>query len=224
MKRLFVGYGARFGARFWLRFFGVVVFAASFGIASTQAAEADDPLFTELAKVSGVAGKFKDEKQIALLKAPLRSEGTIHFLRGRGLARHTLSPQKQSLLVTERSIVFWNGKKTETIGLGSASSLKSFAEAFSLMLAGDRRGLEKNFAIAIEGDAKKAWTLKLTPKDDSLKKLVTSIEVRGDGRSIGSLVVRESSGDVSTSTFTDVDLDHHYDDKEAASVFSVPAM
>jgi len=202
-----------------------LIFAAVFPVGGTAyATETDDLLFAELAKVSGVAGKFKDEKQIALLKAPLRSEGTIHFLRGRGLARHTLAPQKQSLLVTERSIVFWDGKKTETIGLGASSSLKSFAEAFSLLLAGDRRGLEKSFTIATDGDAKKAWSLKLTPKDEALKKMVTAIEVRGDARSILSLVVRESSGDVSTSTFTEVDLDHRYEDKEADAVFRVPGM
>ena len=204
----------------------VAIAAGTTALSWPRAGHADDAqteaLFTDLARVSGVQAKFHEEKQIALLKAPLKSDGTLHFLRGRGLARHTLMPQKQSLLVTDRSIVFWDGKKTETIGLNSSSSLRSFAEAFSLLLAGDRRGLEKNFSIASEGDAKKAWTLRLTPKEESLKKIVALIEVRGDGRKIASLVVKESTGDVSTSTFSDVDLDHRYDDKEADAVFRTP--
>ncbi len=207
-------------------FAAVALCAATTLAAWPRPSRADDTqtqaLFAELARVSGVQAKFHEEKQIALLKAPLKSDGTLHFLRGRGLARHTLTPQKQSLLVTDKAIIFWDGKKTETIGLASSSSLRSFAEAFSLLLAGDRRGLEKNFLITSDGDAKKAWTLRLAPKEESLKKILTSIEVRGDGRHMNALVVTEATGDVSTSTFSDVDLDHHYDDKEADAVFRTP--
>jgi hypothetical protein len=52
--------------------------------------------------------------------------------------------------------------------------------------------------------------------------VITSIELSGRGLTIGTLRVREANGDVSTTRFTDVDVQKHYGEEEADRVFKVP--
>ncbi len=106
-----------------------------------------DSLFAVLARSPGFFARFHEEKQVALLVLPLKSDGTLHFDRQRGLARHTLSPQKQSVLLSGSTLTMWDGTKTETVSLQSSAPLRALAEAFSLMLAADRAALERSFSL-----------------------------------------------------------------------------
>jgi hypothetical protein len=182
-----------------------------------------DSLFSDMVRAPGFYARFHEEKQIALLIAPVKNDGTIHFEKKRGLARHTTAPQKQSVLLSSGALTLWDGQKTETISLRSSASLRALAEAFGLMLAADRAGLERNFSLAFEPKAGTSeWTLKLTPLSADLKTMVLGIEINGNGTTPKLLRVREASGDVSTTTFTDVDSNKRYTDAEAAAVFKVP--
>lgn len=181
-----------------------------------------DVLFAAFAKSPGLFAKFREEKQIALLLKPLISEGTVHFDRAKGLARHTLTPSKKTVLLQNGSLVVWDGTKTETIPLSSQPSLRAFAEAFTMFLAADRQGLEKAFKLDFSGDPQATWKLKLAPLSPQLKKMVTELEVTGQGIVLTLLRVTEASGDVGTTTFSDVDTQKQYTPAEAAAIFRVP--
>ena len=107
------------------------VWALALAAASTlRDARADAPatldvLFTSMARSPGLFARFHEEKQIALLVTPLQNDGTIHFERQHGLARHTLSPRKQSLLLSRGTLSMWDGQKTETLSLQGSPSLRS---------------------------------------------------------------------------------------------------
>src|ERR1700735_1754322 len=88
-----------------------------------------DSLFSVLARSPGFFAHFHEEKQIALLVLPLKSDGTIHFDRQHGLVRHTLSPQKRSVLLSGSTLSIWDGSKTETVSLQSSAPLRALAEA-----------------------------------------------------------------------------------------------
>jgi hypothetical protein len=180
-----------------------------------------DSLFAMLARSPGFFARFHEEKQIALLVAPLKNDGTIHFDRERGLARHTLAPQKQSVLLSGSTLTLWDGTKTETVPLQSSAPLRALAQSFSLLLAADRAGLEKSFSLRFETSGP-AWHLTLAPLAADLKKLVTQVEVSGEGRTPRTLIVREASGDASTTTLSDVDMGRRYTPSEAAALFKVP--
>ena len=180
-----------------------------------------DALFAMLARSPGFFARFHEEKQIALLVAPLKNDGTIHFDRQRGLARHTASPQKQSVLLSGSTLTLWDGAKTETVPLQSSAPLRALAQSFSLLLAADRAGLEKSFSLSFQTKGQ-AWQLALVPIAADLRKLVTQVDVAGEGSTPKTLVVREASGDESTTTLTDVDLNRRYSEREAAALFKVP--
>jgi len=174
-----------------------------------------------LARSPGFFARFHEEKQIALLIAPLKNEGTIHFDRARGLARHTTAPQKQSVLLSGSTLTLWDGTKTETVPLQSSAPLRALAQSFALLLAADRAGLEKSFALSFQAQGQ-GWHLSLVPLAADLKKLVTQVEVAGEGVTPKTLIVREASGDESTTTLTDVDMARHYGEREAAALFKAP--
>jgi hypothetical protein len=187
----------------------------------SQSIDSVDSLFSVLARSPGFFARFHEEKQIALLVAPLKSDGTIHFDKQRGLARHTLSPQKQSVLLSGSTLTLWDGTKTETVPLQSSAPLRALAEAFSLLLAADRASLEKSFSLRFQASGQ-SWRLALVPTLADLKKLVSEVDVAGEALTPKTLVVREASGDESSMALSDVDLARRYTDREAAALFKAP--
>lgn len=186
-----------------------------------------DAVLARCARSPGLSARFVEERRIALLAVPLRAEGTLHFAPGRGLVRHTTKPSRESVLVTEKEVVVWDGQKTRRLALGGSKAVETFARAFSLLLAADRPALEKDFELTYDrdegrGDAPGGFRLRLVPRGTDLKKLVAAIEIEGRGLDIALLRVREANGDVSTTTFSGVDPAHRYSDVELEQLFRVP--
>ena len=65
-----------------------------------QAGE-ESRLLRAFAEMSGFEAKFREEKTIALLAAPLVNEGTVHFDRSGLFARHVIKPERSSLLIED---------------------------------------------------------------------------------------------------------------------------
>jgi outer membrane lipoprotein carrier protein LolA len=181
-----------------------------------------DALFGAFGKSPGLYARFREEKQVALLVAPIKSEGTLHFERSKGLARHTNSPSKRSILLSGTTLLSWDGKKTETLDLKSQPSLRAVADSFGMLLAADRPGLERVFRLVLTGDPGAKWRLRLSPISADLKKFVQEIEVSGERLVLTTLRVTEGNGDVGTTTFFDVDTSKVYSAAEAAALFRVP--
>lgn len=191
--------------------------------ALAPASSADlDTLFTAFGKSPGLVASFRETRRIALLSAPLKSEGSVHFERAHGLAKHTRSPSPKSVLLTASSLSVWDGKKVDVVSLASAPALKVFADSFRMFLAADRAGLEKNFEMRFAGDPSAKWQLTLVPRDASLKKAVTSIELAGSKIELSTLVVKEANGDLTSTEFTAVNTAKKYSEAEAQDVFRVP--
>lgn len=195
--------------------------APSAALAPASSAELDT-LFSALGKSPGLSAKFREQKRIALLAAPLKSEGTVHFDRAHGLAKHGRTPSPKSVLLTPTSLSMWDGKKVENVSLATAPGLKAFADGFRMILAADRAGLEKTFEMQFFGDANAKWQLRLTPRDAGLKKAVSSIELAGSKLELSSLTVKETNGDVTATEFFELDTAKKYSEAEAKNVFRVP--
>lgn len=216
-----------------------IVALALVGVAPPRAATAEpraaaapatrttlDGLLQSCAKSPGLYAKYVEEKQVALLAVPLRTEGTVHFAPGRGLVRHTLVPSRQSVLVTDRELVFWDGKTVKRIPFGTSKTVETLARAFSLLLAADRAGLERDFALTFRRTTTTpdddAWLLELLPTSAELAKSIRAIEIEGRGLVLSTLRVREANGDLSTTRFSDVDTARRYVGEELEATFRVP--
>ncbi len=186
----------------------------------TQGAKVD-PVFA-LLKLERLGCSFAEEKHVALLAKPLRSTGTIFFDRERGIARTTLTPKPQQVVVTRTTLRIKKDKRVEEIPLDKSKDLKAFAMIFPTLLRGDRAELEKSFTIGLYGSAASWWALSFAPRTDSLKKLVKSVTVLGNQTELVSLQVIEASGDSTDTHLTNLRKNKDVADAEIATAFGAP--
>lgn len=190
----------------------------------------DEPIMTALlarfAKAPGIFARYREEKHLAMLQAPLTSEGTIHFTPPGRLARHTLKPIRSTLLIDDDKVQFGGAEGAESMDLGTNPVARAFVDSFVMLLAGNRPGLERYFTIhftSLHGPKLPAgaWHLALVPRTSPMDKVIKEIALDGAGLTISTMVVRESSGDWTSTVFLDVDIAHKYDAAEQARVFRI---
>jgi outer membrane lipoprotein-sorting protein len=173
-------------------------------------------------KLERLRCKFSEEKQIALLARPLRSTGTIYFDREKGIARTTLTPKPQQVVLTKTSLRIRKDKRTEEIPLDKSKDLKAFALIFPTLLRGDRTELERTFEIGLYGSDKDWWALSFAPKPDSLRAIVRRVVVFGRKSEVVSLQISEASGDTTDMRLTDILKNGDVPDAEIATAFGAP--
>jgi len=193
---------------------------------ATAGTRSDDlaTLLARFAKSPGIFARFREEKHIAMLQAPLVNEGTIHFAPPGRLARHTTRPIASSLLIADNHVQFSDGTTGDSVDLGTNPVARAFVESFVMLLAGDRAGLERYFSLRFSpggGGHGNGWRLSLTPRTSPMNKVIKEMSLAGEGLVVRNLEVRESNGDWTRTTFTEVDVDHRYSPAEQAQVFRV---
>lgn len=162
---------------------------------------------------------FSEEKQVALLKRPLRSGGFIVFDKQEGVARITRSPRPAKAVVTRTTLRLTRGKRYEEIALDKSKELRAFAMVFPALLRGDREELERSFELVGFGSSKGRWGLRLSPRGDALRKLVRQVLVVGKGGTLLLLEVVEASGDRSRTWLTEQRTGAEVTGEELAAAF-----
>lgn len=180
-----------------------------------------DPVFAHF-QLARLSCKFSEEKHIALLARPLRSTGTIFFDRDKGIARTTLTPKVQQVVLSKTTLRIRKGEHTEEIPLDKSKDLKAFALIFPTLLRGERSELERAFDVGLYGSDRDWWALAFTPKTDSLKKLVKRVVVFGKQGEVVALQVTEASGDTTDTRLTEVRRNADVPDAELAAAFGAP--
>ena len=197
--------------------------------AAAEKAPADiDALLAGLAKAPGLYARFREEKHITLLQQPLVSEGSLYFTPPTRFARHTEKPIASTMIIDGNQLQFGSADGQESMNLGTNPVARLFADAFVMLLSGNRAGLEKIFKMQLTPRAGGApgasanWKLVLTPRVAPMDKLIKELELRGRGLNLKELDVREASGDWTRTSFSDVDLNRRYTPAEQAKFFTLP--
>jgi hypothetical protein len=146
-----------------------------------------------LAKSAITHGNFQQEKQLKILRKPLISKGTFTFHQNKGVIWKTLTPVHSLLLVNDTRLL--NGQGEQTIP-------PAFGKVFKAMLGGDLKQLSEGFHITGE-DKKPSWQLQLTPKDELLKKIISSIKLSGDNE-LRLLEIQETGGNITHINFDQI--------------------
>jgi hypothetical protein len=131
-----------------------------------------------------------------MLKEPLKSEGRLTYVAPDKLEKLTLYPRQQRMSVDGDRVVVDPGPDgpPRTVSLAQQPEVGAFVEAIRGTLAGDLPGLERFYAVAFEGTLAD-WTLRLQPKDPTVRKLLAAILVKGRGAEIQTLEFRQADGD-----------------------------
>jgi outer membrane lipoprotein-sorting protein len=180
-----------------------------------------EPVFAHLT-LDRLGCKFSEQKHIALLARPLRSTGTIYFERDKGIARTTLTPRPEQVVLTKTSLRIRKDSHIEEIPLDKSKELKAFALIFPTLLRGDRAAIEHAFEIGLYGGEGAWWALAFTPKSDSLRALVRRVVVFGRKGEIVALEIVEASGDTTDTRLTDLKKNGDVSDAEIATAFGAP--
>ena len=180
----------------WNRF--LFLLALSLLPLSAQAFDLND-LQQQLRATPIVRGQFVQQKFLRSLPQPLTSRGDFTLAAGKGLLWLLRTPIAQDLRINADGIArrdesgAWQALPQHT-GAGRENQL------FLSVLAGDTRGLEENFDLALKGEAS-AWQLTLTPRSTLLKQIFSTIQIDG-GALVDRIELRETQGDRSVLQMT----------------------
>ncbi|MGV2905714.1 outer membrane lipoprotein carrier protein LolA [Achromobacter sp. AGC25] len=147
-----------------------------------------------------VRGHFVQQKFLRSLPQPLTSRGDFTLAAGKGLLWLLRTPIAQDLRINANGISrrdesgAWQALPQQT-GSGRENRL------FLSVLAGDTRGLQENFDLALTGQAD-AWQLLLTPRSALLRQIFDNIQING-GKLVDRIELRETQGDRSVLQMTD---------------------
>jgi len=154
---------------------------------------ADDVLAkitSRLVKTEITQGDFQQEKRLKILRKPLISTGSFTYHQTKGVIWKTLTPVPSLLLVNDAHLLTTQGE----LAVPAA-----FGKVFKAVLGGDLNQLSDGFSIS-GSDQKTAWQIELKPKDEQLKKIISSIVLSGDNE-LRLLEIQESGGNISQIKF-----------------------
>lgn len=158
-----------------------------------------DQLLSSLSQVKSARVNFVEKKYISTLDAPVESSGEMLYTAPNRLEKRTLKPKPELMLLDHDTVTLERGRKKYAMQLADSPELAALIESVRGTLAGDRRALENNYVVALQG-AQANWTLQLTPTDSRALQQVKRIRLRGAGDAILEIEVALADGDRSITT------------------------
>jgi outer membrane lipoprotein-sorting protein len=140
--------------------------------------------------------EFREERRLLLLTEPVRLHGTLLFRAPGRFEKHTLSPQREDLVVEGEWVTVSLPERNTEMRFNMADDPLLYGLLFSLqsLLNGEPGRLSGIFAVEAWGDAA-AWTLRLKPNEPALSERVQVIRVTGETHWIRTLEIWEPTGD-----------------------------
>jgi hypothetical protein len=180
-------------------------------------------LLRALASVEGLEARFVEHKKLALLRAPLRSEGRLYFMRPGHLARIVDSPATSVVRIGPDSLEVEDGAGTQQFDLRSRPDIKMFVESFVHVVAGNHEALASTYELGFEAPKGPdgTWLLTLEPARKPLSDLVERLEIRGRGYEVATIRVLETRGDFTEITLESVDPRRRFSAEDRRRLFGL---
>ena len=161
------------------------------------AAEWDiDQLMSGLAQTRSGHVSFVEKKFIAMLDKPVESSGELFYTAPDHLEKRTLKPKAESMTVDAGTLVIERGRQKHRLQLQDYPELAAFIDSIRGTLAGDRKALERNYRLSLDGTAER-WTLQLLPLDEKMQAVVKRIRIAGARDAVRSIEITQADGDSS---------------------------
>ena len=163
----------------------------------SHAAEWDiDQLMRSLAQTHTDHARFVEKKSIAMLDKPVESSGELFYTAPDHLEKRTLKPKPESMTVDAGTLVIERGRQKHRLPLQDYPELAAFIDSIRGTLAGDRKALERNYRLSLDGTAEH-WTLQLLPTDEKMLAVVKRIRIAGVRDAVRSVEITQTDGDSS---------------------------
>ena len=165
--------------------------------AISHAAEWDiDQLMHGLAQIRSGHASFLEKKYIAMLDKPVESSGDLFYSAPDHLRKRTLKPKTESMTVDGGALVIERGHQKYHLQLQDYPEVGAFIDSIRGTLAGDRKALERNYRLSLDGTVER-WTLQLLPADEKMQAVVRRIRITGVRDAVRSIEITQTDGDSS---------------------------
>ncbi|BAN36563.1 hypothetical protein SCD_n02763 [Sulfuricella denitrificans skB26] len=165
--------------------------------AISHAADWDiDQLMRGLAQNRSGHASFVEKKSIAMLDKPVESSGELFYVAPDHLEKRTLKPKPESMTVDAGTLIIERGRQKHHLQLQDYPELAAFIDSIRGTLAGDRKALERNYRLSLEGTVER-WTLQLLPVDEKMQAVVKRIRIAGVRDAVRSIEITQADGDSS---------------------------
>jgi len=158
-----------------------------------------DMLMEQFTRISSAEVRFREEKQLALLQAPLVVEGTLSYQAPDYLRKEVTLPEHSLFEIRGDTLYIETGNEQRTLSLDSHPLIRAFAESWRALLSGNGKTLERHFETELSGNIEH-WTLRLQPRDAQVRTYIEAIIMIGSGVHIHSAETLEASGDTTLMT------------------------
>jgi len=148
-------------------------------------------LSEQLAKPEVIHGQFIQEKHLRALPQPLISKGSFVLAKNHGLLWLLKTPLQQDYRISAKGIARRDGNGWQLVPNKSAGAEQN--RLFLAVLQGDSSGLQRDFELALSGDAQQ-WKLTLTPRSVLLKQVFNQINIDGSTL-VQTIELLETQGD-----------------------------
>ena len=153
-------------------------------------------LMDSLAQAKPGRATFVETKRIAMLDRPVESSGDLLYTAPDRLEKRTLKPRPESMVVAGDELLIERGNREYRLQLQAQPQLAAFIDSIRGTLAGDRKALERNYRLSLEGAAPK-WVLQLVPLDYQMLGVVKRIRIAGAHDQVKSVEIEQADGDSS---------------------------
>ena len=163
----------------------------------SHAAEWDiDQLMRGLAQIRSDHASFVEKKFIAMLDKPVESSGELFYTAPDHLEKRTIKPKPESMILDHGTLVIERGRQVHRLQSQDYPELAAFIDSVRGTLAGDRKALERNYRLSLDGTVGR-WTLQLLPLDEKMQAVVKRIRVAGVRDTVRSIEITQADGDSS---------------------------
>ena len=183
------------------KLFALVALSVSCAAHAADAAWDIERLMQSLARVNVGRADFVETKYIAMLERPVVSSGQLFYVAPDKLEKRTLKPRPESMIIEGSTLVIERGRQNMTLQVDSAPELAGFVNSIRGTLAGDRKALERSFALTLEGQPQR-WLLIMKPLDQRMAAAVTTIRISGALDDVKSVEILQADGDRSVMTIS----------------------
>lgn len=167
-------------------------------------------LSDQLAKPDVIHGQFIQEKHLRALPQPLISKGSFVLAKNHGLLWLLKTPLQQDYRISAKGIARRDVSGWQLLPGKSAGAEQN--RLFLAVLQGDSSGLQRDFELALSGDAQQ-WHLTLTPRSVLLKQVFNQINITG-GTLVNTIELLETQGDSTVLRMQDSTADQPLSDAE----------
>jgi len=165
--------------------------------ALSHAADWDiDQLMQSLAQTRSGHARFVEKKFIAMLDKPVESSGELFYSAPDRLEKRTIKPKPETMILEQGNLVIERGRQKHRLQLQDYPELAAFIDSIRGTLAGDRKALERNYRLSLEGSAEQ-WNLQLLPLDEKMQAVVKRIRIAGVRDTVRSIEITQADGDSS---------------------------